>query len=201
MLRFWHVCDCDTVFLKSKHPHTSRNDVCATPLHFASAILKSYGPGNRVRATLSRASYLGGGFGIRKVQLQPKTGGVSQRVRGRLVLTFLVEKEAEILDRKNVVELTANRVDRIIRQYAGGPGNFADGEGATVGGDLPLVVTDHAQLQQLAHVLLEGKNLRNAPFIGEGLPWGLGRIVRASPASVTSQSVNRLVFVPLFFVI
>jgi hypothetical protein len=53
-----------------------------------------------------------------------------------------------------------------------------------VGGHLPLVVPDHAQLQKLSLILLEGQNLLNTPLDCECLPRRLGRIIHTCPASM-----------------
>ena len=54
-------------------------------------------------------------------------------------------------------------------------------ECAAIGGDLPLVVSDHPNLQKLTQVFLDGQNLPYAPFIAECLTGRLIGIVRALP--------------------
>src|SRR5271165_2425392 len=112
-----------------------------------------------------------------------------------------LEKKAEILYRKNVIGLKADRMDRVIRDCACRQNGRADGKwirnGAAVSGNLPLVVADEANLQELSEILFDGKNLANPPFVGEGLPGGfVGSLFRLVNFPVgeqvcTSSSVLR----------
>jgi hypothetical protein len=98
---------------------------------------------------------------------------------------FVLEERTEIFRRKDVVELTADRMDGVIRESIGGDDGSPHRNTTAVGGDLPLVVADDAELQQLAEILFQWKNLANSPFVGEGLPRCLVGVIGALPLSVS----------------
>ena len=67
-----------------------------------------------------------------------------------------LEKQTEILRRKNVVDLSTNGMDGIIGEQTGrqGESRRPNRNLAAVRRDLPLVLTDDTELQELAEILL-----------------------------------------------
>ena len=63
---------------------------------------------------------------------------------------FVFEEETEILRRENVVELATDGMHRIVRKILCRRGSWAYRDRTAVVCDLPLVVANHAELQQLA---------------------------------------------------
>src|SRR5580698_9254830 len=102
---------------------------------------------------------------------------VSLSVSNRSVLMLELEEDAKIPYWKNVVGLKTDGMDRVSRDCASGQNGRADGKRirdcAAVRSNLPLVVADEANLQELTEILFDGKNLADAPFVREGLPRGL----------------------------
>src|SRR5260370_39791380 len=89
-----------------------------------------------------------------------------------------------MLHRENVRDLTSDRMDRVVRKYIRGADNRTNRNCAAVGGYLPLVVTNNAELQEFAEIFFQRKNLPNSPFVGEDLPRRLVGVVCALPLSV-----------------
>jgi hypothetical protein len=60
---------------------------------------------------------------------------------------LVFEEKSKILRRKNVVDLATDGMDRVVGEHARGADNSTNRNCAAVGGDLPLIVADDAQLQ------------------------------------------------------
>src|SRR5271154_206288 len=106
-----------------------------------------------------------------------------------LVFMLELEEETKVFGREDVVQLTTNGMDGVERERASGQNSRPDRKwiwnGAAVGGHLPLVITNYAELEQLAEVFLQRKNLADAPFVGKSLPRSLGSVVGAGARTVT----------------
>ena len=86
---------------------------------------------------------------------------VSQTGRICFVLPVILEEQADTLFWQDVCGLQTCRVYGIKRRVLIETG---------VGGNLPLVVTDHAKLQKLGEILLQWQDLTNPPLVRERLP-------------------------------
>ena len=87
---------------------------------------------------------------------------------------FVFEKQGKISCRHDVIGLPTDRMDRVIgqgvgRQDEGVAKRSGECKCAAVVRYLPLVITDHADLKELAKIFAEGQDLADTPFIGEGL--------------------------------
>src|SRR5271154_935822 len=106
-----------------------------------------------------------------------------------LVFMLELEEETKVFGREDVVQLTTNGMDGVERERASGQNSRPDRKwiwnGAAVGGNLPLVITNYAELEQLAEIFLQRKNLANAPFVGKSLPGSLDGAVGAGARTVT----------------
>src|SRR6516162_7347304 len=75
-------------------------------------------------------------------------------------------------------------MNRVKGQHIRRPDNRTNRYRTAVGGYLPLVVADYAELQQFAEIFFQRKNLPDSPFVGEGLTRSLVGIVGALALSV-----------------
>ena len=99
---------------------------------------------------------------------------------------LILEEKLNVLRWTNVGELTADRMNGVIRYQSRGRSqpSVCNWNSSTIGSNLPLVVADYSDLQKLAEILFQRQNLAKPPFVGEGLPRGLGGAVDPLPATV-----------------
>ena len=82
------------------------------------------------------------------------------------ILILKLEKEIQCFFRSDKSDLTADRIHRVVRERIC---PNVKGNEATVAGQLPLVISDYAKLQQRAEILLQRKDLPQSPLYCERL--------------------------------
>jgi hypothetical protein len=76
------------------------------------------------------------------------------------IFGFVLKEKSKPFRRKYEIGLKANSVHGVKRQTAGS---------ALVRRDLPLIISDYAELQQSTEILLQRNNLSQSPLIRKGL--------------------------------
>ncbi len=80
------------------------------------------------------------------------------------ILRFVLKENTQPFRRQNEIGLKANRMNRV----KGNTTRRDTRDRAAISRDLPLVISNHTQLEQPAEIFLQGNNLPEAPLIGEG---------------------------------